>query len=190
MSTTENTTETTTKTTRKKKVIIFSGLLGTAAIALALGGAALQAEGRGGWGFDGGKGDCQRSGQHERSGRGFHSGKGGQGGMLGQLMHPKMLQQLDLSDAQQAELKALMADHKAQRQANREAMQSEKQAALSAALSEEPISADALLALSSSLNQQGEGRAQARAEHLAAVLNVLTSEQRTELLSKLSLRAK
>lgn len=171
---------------RKKQSIIFSSVVGAAVLALTIGSSALQAEGRGdkgGWGFGGDQHDC-RSGQHERGGRGHHQGKGGHGGMLGQLLHPKLIKSLDLSEEQMAQIKSLMEESRAAHEAEREANKAAHQAALESALQQDAVTAEALMALS---DQRGENHKQARADMIAEVLNILTPDQRLELLKRVEL---
>lgn len=110
-------------------------------------------------------------------------GKGGHG--FKGIFHPSALEAVQATDAQKAQIAQLMQQARAERKANRdgrEARRDNMQQQFRAVLSKPTVTAEDLDTLQADRKVQFEAQKDKRQTHMAAMLNVLTPEQRVQLL--------
>lgn len=114
---------------------------------------------------------------------GHCNGKRGHGHQ--HLFNPSALKAIQVTDAQQAQLKELMQQARTERETsreNRKAQRDNMQQQLREVFSQPTIAAADLEALHARRKAQSDTRKNQRQTHMAAMLNVLTPEQRVQLL--------
>lgn len=161
-SNTTHTGNSNSETTRKQKPlrrIAKATAIGLATAGIIVAGAAMAGHG----------GKC-----HDKGGHGF---KG--------MFHPSALEAVQATDAQKEQIRQLMQQARTERKANRDSRSTQHdnmQQQLREVFSQPTVTAEDLDMLNSSRKAQFEARKDSRQAHMAAMLNVLTPEQRVQLL--------